>query len=380
MKKRILFIISDTGGGHRSAANAISAELGMDAECKMADLLRGSGLPGIRNAPEIYSYFSAGHIWLHNLLFRLSDSRFVMDLVSGLLYSMARPRIKKMVDEFGPDIVVVIHPLAVRPMCYHRDSTNAPWPVVTVVTDLVSVHASWITKEADLYLLPTCEAVEIAKNAGVSPDRIHLSGFPVHSRFLSTQPDRAAARQLLGIERNRFTVLITSGGAGGGRVKELVEELENECPECTLLVVTGRNAELRNRLSNRPAPNKNLRIYGFVDNMDLLMAACDIIVTKAGPGTIMEAATFARSLIITGAVGLQEAGNIDFVQSNNLGTYCPKRGDAGRESARLSSETRGVEKSVTNPEEKSQFAGTRNIAKILLELPGRTGKYPGPAG
>lgn len=370
MKKRILFIISDTGGGHRSAANAIVAELGEAAECKILDLLRASGLPGIRNAPELYGFFSAGHIWLHNLLFRIFDNMSVMNFMSVMLYKIARSRIQEAVEEFAPDTVVVIHPLAVRPMCYYRDELKAQWQVVTVVTDLVSVHASWITPKADLYLLPTYEAVKVASQAGVDTAKLRLTGFPIHPRFLSPQPDKKSARELLAIDVDRFTVLITSGGAGGGRVEELVEELENECPECTLLVVTGRNTALQERLSNRLPPLGHTHIYGFVDNMDLLMAACDIVVTKAGPGTIMEAASFARRLIITGAVGLQESGNIDFVVENNLGAYCPKRGEAARESARLSGgdSNRLDRESVHEQTQNEKFAGTRNIVKTLLEL------------
>ena len=67
MSKRILFIISDTGGGHRSAANAIATSLtSLDPEIRfeMVDLLRASRLPGIRNAPEIYALFSAISIGL----------------------------------------------------------------------------------------------------------------------------------------------------------------------------------------------------------------------------------------------------------------------------------------------------------------------------
>ena len=366
MKKRILFIISDTGGGHRSAANAIASELGENAECKILDLLRASGLPGIRNAPELYGYFSAGHIWLHNLLFRLFDNMSVMNVMSGILYKVARSRIQQVVDEFSPDAVVVIHPLAVRPMCYYRDEVQAKWPVVTVVTDLVSVHASWITPKADLYLMPTHEAMQTATRSGVDAAKLRLTGFPIHPRFLSPQPNQRSAREILCIDADRFTVLITSGGAGGGRVEELVTELETLCHECTLLVVTGRNTALKDRLKNRLPASKHTQIYGFVDNMDLLMAACDIVVTKAGPGTIMEAASFSRSLIITGAVGLQESGNIDFVVENKLGVYCPKRGEAASEAARLSASH--SPKRVPNETTAIKFAGTREIARILQSL------------
>lgn len=368
MNKRILFIISDTGGGHRSAANAIVAALsaaGADVTCEMVDLLRASGLPGIRNAPELYAFFSAGHIWLHNFLFRLFNSPRIMDMASSLSYRFARNRIRQIVNAFNPDLVVVIHPLAVRPMCTFRDETGASWPVITVVTDLISVHASWLSPRADLYLLPTPESVTLAKKHGIHAAKAKLSGFPVHPRFCAPLPDRETIRAELGIPVDRFTVLLTSGGAGGGQVAALVHELERECPDCTLLVVTGRNSNLRRILCDRNSAPRHTYVYGFVDHMEQLMTACDVVVTKAGPGTIMEAATLRRPLVITGAVGLQEEGNIQFVLESGIGSLCRTPRSVAQQVISLIEKTPPQSLSVNYPD-----AGTRNIAETLRSMTG----------
>ena len=103
MSKRILFIISDTGGVHRSAANAIAASLtSLDPEIRfeMVDLLRASRLPGIRNAPEIYAFFSAKSIWLYNLMYRLANFTGFMNLASKFLYQFARSHIQQTIEGF----------------------------------------------------------------------------------------------------------------------------------------------------------------------------------------------------------------------------------------------------------------------------------------
>jgi UDP-N-acetylglucosamine:LPS N-acetylglucosamine transferase len=64
-------------------------------------------------------------------------------------------------------------------------------------------------------------------------------------------------------------------------------------------------------------------LFGFVHNMEELMAASDVVVTKAGPGTLMEALVMRKPVIVTEAVGLQEHGNIDFVLNYELGFFCP---------------------------------------------------------
>jgi hypothetical protein len=57
--------------------------------------------------------------------------------------------------------------------------------------------------------------------------------------------------------------------------------------------------------------------------MEELMGASDLVITKAGPGTLMEALVLGRPVIVTEAIGMQERGNIDFVLNHELGVFCP---------------------------------------------------------
>jgi 1,2-diacylglycerol 3-beta-galactosyltransferase len=86
------------------------------------------------------------------------------------------------------------------------------------------------------------------------------------------------------------------------------------------MVVTGRNkrlyAHLQRTKSNLEIP---LTIFGFVQNMPELMRAADVIVTKAGPGTICEALSCELPIILSGYVPGQEEGNVTFVTENDVG-------------------------------------------------------------
>ena len=186
----------------------------------------------------------------------------------------------------------------------------------------------------------------------------------MHPRFCLPLPDRETTRAELGVPVDRFTVLLTSGGAGGGQVAALVDELERECPNCTLLVVTGRNSNLRRKLCDRISAPCHTYVYGFVDHMEQLMTACDVVVTKAGPGTIMEAATLRRPLVITGAVGLQEEGNIKFVLESGIGSLCTTPRSVAQKVISLI-ENSSPRLSVNYPD-----AGTRNIAETLRSMTG----------
>ncbi|EGO64223.1 MGDG synthase family glycosyltransferase [Acetonema longum] len=325
MPKKILFAISDTGGGHRSAALALTEAIrqaaGEDVNCTMVDFLKATQLPGIRNAPAIYNYASSRKVWLYDFFFRLTNDSRRMDRITNLLFPLAASRFEAEIRTVNPDLVVVVHPLLVRAICAARKKGGFRWPVITVVTDLVSFHASWAYAESDLCLAPTEEAARILAQYGVPPEKIIYTGFPVHPKF-STSHSQQQARQALGINPDAFTVLITGGGVGSGKMYDIVKTLEKVCPDKQLLVITGNNKELYQTLSAGRQPGSLTHVYGFVNNMETMMAASDIVVTKAGPGTIMEVLAMRRPLVITQAVGVQETGNIDFVVNHKLGFSC----------------------------------------------------------
>jgi 1,2-diacylglycerol 3-beta-galactosyltransferase len=323
----VLFAVSDTGGGHRSAAVAVSAALDLITDRHVSwaidDLLSATDVPGVRDAPGLYDQLSTRWLRLYNLTFRLTNARATVNLLSRLVFLAAGRTLGRLLAQRRPKVVVVTHPLVHRLVGAARARASATFRVVTVVTDLVSLHASWTYPGVDLAIVPTDEAFELMRRRGMPATRMQRTGFPVHPRFSDDHHTRGEARRLLNLDVERRTVLLTAGGVGSGRLGELVAALERELPGRQLLVVTGRNRALYDELrSGSRSPHTH--IYGFVDTMPDLMAASDTIVTKAGPGTLMEALVMRKPVIVTEAVGVQEVGNIDFVVNHQLGEFCPR--------------------------------------------------------
>jgi UDP-N-acetylglucosamine:LPS N-acetylglucosamine transferase len=322
----MLFAISDTGGGHRAAASAISAAIeqqaGANAECHIVDFLTSSGVPLFRNAPDIYDRLSTRWLPLLDFFFQLSDGRRRMDVLTQIAYLQAHRHIVRVLDETRPKLVVSVHPLANRLIGNTRRQYRLSFRFITVVTDLVSLHAAWADPDAELCIVPTDEAFARLRKHGMPENKLVRSGFPVHPKFTAYTRTKLEARRALGLEPEPFTVLVTSGGVGAGNLRELVIELDRAYPQQQFLVVTGKNAALRQELQELNL-GANVRLYGFVNNMEELMAASDVIVTKAGPGTLMEALVMRRPVLVTEAVGMQERGNIDLVLNHELGAFCP---------------------------------------------------------
>ncbi|GIV94955.1 MAG: galactosyldiacylglycerol synthase [Chloroflexus sp.] len=322
----VLFAISDTGGGHRSAAVAISAALeqmsGASITWAIEDLLQATNVPGVRSAPGLYDQLSTRWLKLYNFSFQLTNSQSTVSFLSRIVYLIARQNLNRLLTERRPRLVVVTHPLVHRLVCAARRRRQHSFRVLTVVTDLVTLHASWSYPGVDLALTPTDEAYRLMHKRGMKPSQLQRCGFPVHPKFAAEQRDAPTARRDLGLEPDRFTVLLTAGGVGSGRLGELVQTLEQQMPDKQFLVVTGKNRALYEELRSGPRL-PHTHVFGFVNNMEELMAASDVVVTKAGPGTLMEALVMRKPVIVTEAVGLQEHGNIDFVLNYELGFFCP---------------------------------------------------------
>jgi 1,2-diacylglycerol 3-beta-galactosyltransferase len=89
-----------------------------------------------------------------------------------------------------------------------------------------------------------------------------------------------------------------------------------------LIIVAGRNQPLKTKLENQKW-NMPTRIFAFVKEMPEFMQASDILITKAGPGTISEAFIAGLPLILYSKMPGQEDGNVGYVTNQGAGIWAP---------------------------------------------------------
>ncbi|HKA12906.1 MAG TPA: glycosyltransferase, partial [Candidatus Dormibacteraeota bacterium] len=188
-----------------------------------------------------------------------------------------------------PDVVLSVHPLLnhVTAAVLRHDSRRRA--LMTVVTDLIDVHRGWTCRGADLIVVPTEPARQVALRWGVRPDRLRLLGLPIDVRFRPPLPgERAAARRRLGLDADRATVLVAGGAEGTGGLGDQLLALSLEPHPWQVIAVCGRNERLRRWLLGVRLQTPTV-VLGFVEDMPDLMRAADLAVGKAGPGAIAEA-------------------------------------------------------------------------------------------
>jgi 1,2-diacylglycerol 3-beta-galactosyltransferase len=212
--------------------------------------------------------------------------------------------------------------LANHYLAWALDRLGRTLPLVTIVTDPVSVHPFWLTPDVTRCLVGSDQARRKALACGLDNVQVQMTGLPIDPRFVDGLTDRISARAALGWPLDLPAVLLVGGGEGMGQLYRTARAIDATCPGIQLAVVAGRNRALRARLEasqwQRPT-----HVYGFVSQMSRLMSAANLVVTKAGPGTIHEAFIAGRPLLLTGAIPGQECGNVHLVVEGGAGAWTP---------------------------------------------------------
>ena len=304
LKKRILILMSDTGGGHRASAQAIdraiSEQIPGKVEVSVMDIWTDHAKWPFNNFVPYYR-FLAKHplLWRGMYLFgNFPPTKLFTEMWSW--YS-CYPSFRNAIVQSDPDLVVSVHPLcqlmpisAVKEMNKARDPAKVRIPFVTVVTDLGGAHSTWFDRRTDAIFIPGEAVRKLAISNNVDPAKIIMRGLPIRPAFWKEAKPKNQLRKALELSQKVKTVLLMGGGDGVGGLDaittSIAQRLGKSNQSSQVVVICGHNAQTGNALKAKAWP-KNVRVVvkGFCENIDEYMAASDCLVTKAGPGTIAEA-------------------------------------------------------------------------------------------
>lgn len=323
--------MSDTGGGHRAAAEAtIHALKQLDptggVQTVMVDFFRATFPPPFNRVGDTYRPM-VNHIpWFWGFGFRATRPRPMRALMAGIEGALGGRAMRRLFHHHAPDLVVSVHPLATSWPCRILHRTCPGVPFVTVVTDLATGHPAWFSRCTDWCFVPSATARDNALQEGLPPERIVITGLPIDLRFAALpDPSQAAAiKAEYGVPVDKPLILLVGGGEGMGDLEGYTEAVAEAGLDLALMVIAGRNNALRQRLERRRWPIPVI-VTGFVRDMPQRMVAADAIITKAGPGTLSEALAAGLPILITGFVPGQEEGNVEWVVLAGAGRLTPDR-------------------------------------------------------
>ncbi|KAF0137129.1 MAG: monogalactosyldiacylglycerol synthase family protein [Xanthobacteraceae bacterium] len=329
----ILVLMSRTGGGHLASARALEAEFQAQRPgCRVTivDLLTDHIAFPFSRMPRGYDTLVGRAPRLWHTMWRMTAIAPVARSSAAIVRRMSRTHIEALLREARPDLVVSVHPLVNHLVIPVLERVAPRTRYVTVVTDLGGIHPSWLHPRNAAIYLPTERAVELAAARGLPRQRLHAHGLPVRADFARTAAERSDTCRAFGLDPDLPAVLVMGGGGGIGPMESIVSETAAALsaasparPAAQIVVVCASNARLKERLAAATWPVP-VTALGYVDRMSDLMQACDLLVTKAGPGTIAEASIRGLPMLLYGFIPGQEGANVDHVVDAGAGLFEPR--------------------------------------------------------
>lgn len=313
---RVLLLSISVGTGHTRAADAVQEGLKRirpETQTAVVDafayanpllgkVLVGTYMEAIRFTPRVYRFL---YTMAEGELGEPGKTEF-----SRLLNLLMATRLLSFLGEFQPEAVACTHPFPLGVMSVLRKRGHFDRPLIGVITDY-SVHPFWLFGNVDRYCVAAPPLREELLRRGVPAGRVEVTGIPILPKEAGNL-SRAEARARWGFTPGRPLVLVMGGGLGLGPLEGAVKALA-DLQNIQVAVVAGKNEKLAARLSALETRGPRVRVFGYLEHVDELMDAADLIVTKPGGLTSAEALARGLPIVVLDPIPGQEERNTEFL-------------------------------------------------------------------
>ncbi len=317
---KILILTVTAGEGHNSTAAAVKDSLESKGfECEVLDtcLRIGRGLYNIISKGYLLATadFKKAYAWVYTHLENRKSNSFTPSFTRST-YRMVKKRIIKSIEDYKPDVIVYTHIFAGVLLDVIAEKTPLSARTVGIVTDFV-MHPFWEeTLHTDRVVIANEMLLPAARRKGLREDQLLPIGIPIRPQFSVSVPQREA-RERLGLDPDRPTVLLMGGSMGYGTLAKTLRELDSSPVNCQMICVCGRNEKAKAEIDEIDFKKKVLN-FGYTSEISLLMDASDCIVSKPGGLTTSEALAKRLPIVISNPIPGQEDRNTDFLLNNGV--------------------------------------------------------------
>lgn len=327
MFNNVLILSASAGAGHIRAAQAIEQafhQLGAARSVRHIDTLQYTNklfrnlysrayIEAANNAPEVLG-------WLYDQ----TDRPWKNERMRLAFDKLNTGRFIRMMKQYQPEIVVCTHFLPAEIISWLKPKGKISSKQAIVVTDF-DIHALWLCHHYERYFVALEETAEHLRRLGIPEGKITTSGIPIDPVFAAPK-DATEMRRKHGLAQDRTTILVSAGGFGVGPLEHMIESIGTMRHNAQVVVLCGRNAELKDRLTQQAAslvgPHVAVHALGFTTQVDELMAASDLLLGKPGGLTTSEALARGLGFVIVNPIPGQEERNSDHLLEQGVAIRC----------------------------------------------------------
>lgn len=321
----IVIFTGSTGAGHTLAARSLKEAL--DEKGHNVTIIDGFKKSGKFLSTTIEKGYKDLVEYLPELYRRVYQSfdkpSPYYDLTLSALRKYMQGQLIPEIKKLNPDLVVSTHPLVTNVLGQLKEENALPYPVLAFVTDF-KIHEAYINPSIDAYVVATPYTKESMRGKGIMGDRIYPYGIPVRPEFKEHKDLR---------DPDVFSILLMGGSLGSSQMKKTLKSLLKAQVPLKIRVVCGTNKKLRKSitelLTEYPSYQKDVYVYGFVDDISGLMDQSDVLITKPGGLTASEAITKNIPMIIAYAYPGQEEENAQYLVEMGMALLVAKPKELG---------------------------------------------------
>jgi UDP-N-acetylglucosamine--N-acetylmuramyl-(pentapeptide) pyrophosphoryl-undecaprenol N-acetylglucosamine transferase len=292
--KKYNFILSGGGtGGHIYPAIAIANELKL--RFPDADFL----FVGAQDKMEMQKVPQAGYaiegLWIAGIQRKLTiqNAMFPFKLISSLWKS------RKIIKKFKPDAVIGTGGFASGPLLQMANSMNIP-TVIQEQNSYPGITNKVLSKKANVI----CVAYENLERF-FPKDKIVFTGNPVRQDVLDVYPKRAKGISYFKLDSSKHTLLVLGGSLGARRINQLIEK------ELDFIIGKGiqifwQCGKLYYEEYKKYNEKENVQVVAFIDKMDLIYAATDFVISRAGASSVSELCLVGKPVIFIPSPNVSE--------------------------------------------------------------------------
>ncbi len=332
-KPRVLVTYIEAGLGHIVTARAISDALRDNYSDKIdvtdSFVLRDSKNPVLEkyedymvNEVRRHSRFPGYCYFQMSTMYLLGSSKNTLKFVHNTVFRRQLVETVKEYVKFAPDMIICTHYYLLYAAVVYRKKHNPSCKVVLYCPDNM-LHGWWDNRVDMLYTnnsIATADALKFR----FDKDKILEVFYPTRDTVVNTNGTKEEYRELFGLPKDKFTVVVADGVYAKARARRVTMQLlKSEFP-MTVCVIAGKNDKLRRELEElKDIPeNITLRVFGFLENAPALYAASDIFVTKAGPNAVLDSVMVGTPVIMNYyASSMEHAAVRLFGETRGCGYY-----------------------------------------------------------
>ena len=373
--KKILIFYAKYGGGHLSAAKAIQKHLddNFEVETELIDCIQYVSKILNRVTTGAYNQMAKNSPALWGKIYANSQ-RGVFAHISSRANKMMAVKLKNLIKEKNPDIVVSTHPFSSQMVSYLKRKGKINCKLVTVLTDFAP-HDQWLIGHefTDAFCVSNSRMYEYLTNYGIEKKKVHVTGIPLSDKFSKTF-DKAKIFKEFDLDENKPVILFFGGGEfglGKDRTLQVLKALIHNLPTYQIIAVSGRNKKMNkgfNDIVTETNAKTRVKVFDYTNKVPEIMSISSLVVTKPGGLTTSEALASGLPLLVINPIPGQEEENAEFLEKHNVGVWIRKKDNPNTVIQKLFEDKLKLEKMRENTKILAKKNSTKDICEIIMNL------------